>query len=68
MTGVGGIADGVRTNIGADITLRLPMAPVLVLPRVFEPDFCTQLIRLWGKGDHQDSGVLMKDMDVGQRH
>ncbi|CAN0362843.1 unnamed protein product, partial [Phaeothamnion confervicola] len=40
-----GIADGVRTKAGADIALRLPMAPVLVLPRVFEPDFCTQLIR-----------------------
>ena len=54
---IGGIADGVRTNIGADIALRLPMAPVLVLPRVFEPDFCTQLIQLWGKGDHEDGGV-----------
>jgi len=33
------------------------MAPALVLPRVFEPDFCAQVIRLWHKGDHNDSGV-----------
>ena len=65
---IGGIADGVRTNIGADIALRLPMAPVLVLPRVFEPDFCTQLIRLWGKGDHQDSGVSSRYGNVNLSH
>lgn len=65
---IGGIADGVRTNAGADISLRLPMAPVLVLPRVFEPDFCTQLIRLWGKGDHQDSGVSSRYGNVNLSH
>ncbi len=47
----------VRATGGADQVLRVPMAPVLVLPRVFEPDFCTQVIRLWHKGDHKDSGV-----------
>lgn len=47
----------VRANGGADQVLRIPMAPVLVLPRVFEPDFCAQVIRLWHKGDHKDTGV-----------
>ena len=52
-----GGAQSVRADGGADLCLNTAMAPVLVLPRVFEPDFCTQLIRLWGKGDHKDSGV-----------
>jgi len=63
-----GIADGVRTNAGLDISLRIPMAPVLVLPRVFEPDFCAQLVRLWGKGDHQDSGVSSRYGNVNLSH
>ena len=50
-------ADRVRSTGGSDVALHAAMAPVLVLPRVFEPDFCTQLIRLWGKGDHKDTGV-----------
>lgn len=55
--GIGALAASVRSDGGADLLLKTPMAPVMVLPRVFEPDFCTQLIRLWGKGDHGDSGV-----------
>lgn len=51
------IARSVRADGGADQLLATPMAPVLVLPRVFEPEFCAQVIRLWGKGDHKDSGV-----------
>ncbi|WP_421999906.1 prolyl hydroxylase family protein [Reyranella sp.] len=51
------LAASVRADGGAGEVLRVPMAPVLVLPRVFEPDFCTQLMRLWSKGDHKDSGV-----------
>ena len=51
------LARSVRADGGADLILRAPMAPVMILPRVFEADFCTQLIRLWGKGDHRDSGV-----------
>lgn len=47
----------VRTEAGGELVLRSPMAPVLVLPRVFEPEFCRQVIRLWEKGDHQDTGV-----------
>jgi len=54
---IGALADSVRANAGAGVLLNTAMAPVLVLPRVFEPDFCSQLIRLWGKGDHKDSGV-----------
>ena len=55
--GIGALAASVRADGGADLLLKTAMAPVMVLPRVFEPDFCTQLIRLWGKGDHGDSGV-----------
>ena len=51
------LARSVRADGGADQLLRTPMAPVMILPRVFEADFCTQLMRLWGKGDHKDSGV-----------
>lgn len=54
---MGGVAGSVRADGGGDLRLATAMAPVLVLPRVFEPEFCTQLIRLWGKGDHKDSGV-----------
>ncbi len=54
---IGALADSVRANAGSDVRLDTAMAPVLILPRVFEPDFCTQLIRLWGKGDRQDGGV-----------
>jgi predicted 2-oxoglutarate/Fe(II)-dependent dioxygenase YbiX len=65
---IAGIADSVRANGGADLVLQTPLAPVLVLPRVFEPDFCTQLIRLWGKGDHQDSGVSSRYGNVNLSH
>jgi predicted 2-oxoglutarate/Fe(II)-dependent dioxygenase YbiX len=65
---IGGIADSVRADSGADLVLRSAMAPVLVLPRVFEPDFCTQLIRLWGKGDHQDSGISSRYGNVNVSH
>jgi len=64
---IGSIADSVRADGGADLRLTTPMAPVLVLPRVFEPDFCTQLIRLWGKGDHKDSGVSSQYGNVDMR-
>ncbi|CAN0500565.1 unnamed protein product, partial [Phaeothamnion confervicola] len=50
-------AASVRADGGAGQLLSTPMAPVLILPRVFEPEFCTQVIRLWSKGDHSDSGV-----------
>jgi hypothetical protein len=64
---IGGVADSVRADGGADLCLATAMAPVLVLPRVFEPEFCTQLIRLWGKGDHKDTGVSSHYGNVDMR-
>jgi predicted 2-oxoglutarate/Fe(II)-dependent dioxygenase YbiX len=63
--GIAALADSVRSNGGAGQVLAVPMAPVLILPRVFEPDFCAQVIRLWHKGDHQDSGVSSRYGNVG---
>jgi predicted 2-oxoglutarate/Fe(II)-dependent dioxygenase YbiX len=63
--GIGAVADSVRSNGGAGQVLSTAMAPVLVLPRVFEPDFCAQVIRLWEKGDHKDSGVSSRYGNVG---
>jgi len=37
-----GIADSVRADGGADLRLTTAMAPVLVLPRVFEPFYSTK--------------------------
>jgi hypothetical protein len=62
---ISSVADGVRSNAGATQVIGTAMAPVLVLPRVFEPDFCSQVIRLWQKGDHQDSGVSSRYGNVG---
>jgi hypothetical protein len=62
---IGAVADSVRSDAGAGQVIGSAMAPVLVLPRVFEPDFCTQVIRLWHKGDHQDSGVSSRYGNVG---
>jgi len=62
---IAGVADSVRSNGGTGQVIRSAMAPVMVLPRVFEPEFCTQVIRLWEKGDHQDSGVSSRYGNVG---
>jgi predicted 2-oxoglutarate/Fe(II)-dependent dioxygenase YbiX len=62
---IGAVADSVRSNGGAGQVIGTAMAPVLVLPRVFEPDFCAQVIRLWHKGDHKDSGVSSRYGNVG---
>jgi predicted 2-oxoglutarate/Fe(II)-dependent dioxygenase YbiX len=62
---IGALADSVRSDGGAGQVIATPMAPVLVLPRVFEPDFCTQVIGLWEKGDHQDTGVSSRYGNVG---
>ena len=62
---IGGLADSVRSNGGAGQVITSPMAPVLVLPRVFEADFCNQVIGLWKKGDHQDTGVSSRYGNVG---
>jgi predicted 2-oxoglutarate/Fe(II)-dependent dioxygenase YbiX len=62
---IGALADSVRSDGGTGQVIATPMAPVLILPRVFEPDFCTQVIRLWAKGDHKDSGVSSRYGNVG---
>jgi len=62
---IGALADSVRSNGGEGLVITTPMAPVMVLPRVFEPDFCTQVIRLWEKGDHKDTGVSSRYGNVG---
>lgn len=62
---IGALADGVRSDGGAGQVIASPLAPVLVLPRVFEPEFCTQVMRLWHKGDHRDSGVSSRYGNVG---
>lgn len=36
----------------------LVQAPVLVVPRVFEPDFCRRLIDLYNEGGGEDSGFM----------
>jgi hypothetical protein len=61
-------AAAVRADGGADQVVSTAMAPVLVLPRVFEPEFCTQVIRLWHKGDHRDSGVSTRYGNVNVSH
>jgi predicted 2-oxoglutarate/Fe(II)-dependent dioxygenase YbiX len=61
-------AAAVRADGGADQVVSTAMAPVLVLPRVFEPEFCTQVIRLWHKGDHRDSGVSSRYGNVNVSH
>ena len=62
------LARSVRTDGGAGLVLSTPMAPALILPRVFEADFCSQLVRLWGKGDHRDSGVSSRYGNVNLSH
>lgn len=62
---IAAVAESVRSNGDEGKVLMAPTAPVLVLPRVFEPDFCTQVIRLWHKGDHQDTGVSSRYGNVG---
>ncbi len=62
---IGVLAQRVRSDGGAGQVIASPLAPVLVLPRVFEPEFCTQVIRLWEKGDHKDTGVSSRYGNVG---
>jgi predicted 2-oxoglutarate/Fe(II)-dependent dioxygenase YbiX len=62
---IGKLANSVRSDDGGGQEIRTPAAPVLVLPRVFEREFCAQVIRLWEKGDHKDSGVSSRYGNVG---
>jgi predicted 2-oxoglutarate/Fe(II)-dependent dioxygenase YbiX len=59
------LARSVTTEGGGEPLIASPAAPVLVLPRVFEREFCAQVIRLWEKGDHKDSGVSSRYGNVG---
>ena len=64
---IGNLANTVKSTGDDGVVVRAPTAPVLVLPRVFEPEFCTQVIRLWHKGDHKDSGVSSRYGNVGMQ-
>lgn len=46
-----------RADRPVDSLLFGSVAPVLMLPRVFEPDFCRRLIELWSSGERADGGV-----------
>ena len=61
------LANAVKSGGDYGLVVRAPAAPVLVLPRVFEPEFCAQVIRLWHKGDHKDSGVSSRYGNVGMQ-
>ncbi len=37
-------------------------APVLIVPRIFEPSMCQRLIALWNDGEQEDSG-FMREID-----
>jgi predicted 2-oxoglutarate/Fe(II)-dependent dioxygenase YbiX/peroxiredoxin len=41
-------------------------APVLLLPRILEPDFCRQLIDLYDRGSSVDSGFMRTDPVTGR--
>jgi hypothetical protein len=62
---IAALAETVRSDDGAGQVIRSAAAPVLVLPRVFEREFCAQVIRLWEKGDHKDMGVSSRYGNVG---
>ncbi len=62
---IASLAHAVRSDDGANQAIRTAAAPVLVLPRVFEREFCAQVMRLWEKGDHADSGVSSRYGNVG---
>ena len=64
---IGNLANTVRSSGDAGLVLHAATAPVLVLPRVFEPEFCAQVMRLWHKGDHKDSGVSSRYGNVGMQ-
>ena len=39
-------------------------APILVIPRLFEPGFCEELIRLYQDGDPHDSGFMRNNVEI----
>lgn len=61
---VGVLRESVLAAIDVARADRLPqsvmfgaVAPVMMLPRVFEPAFCRSLIELWTSGERSDGGV-----------
>ena len=44
-------------------TCEIP-APVLVLPRLFEPDFCDKLVGLYEEGHPRDSGFMRNNKEI----
>ena len=64
---IASLANAVSSRGDAGLVVRAPAAPVLVLPRVFEAEFCAQVMRLWHKGDHKDSGVSSRYGNVGMQ-
>jgi hypothetical protein len=39
-------------------------APIVVLPRLFEPDFCDKLLDLYEKGQPHDSGFMRNNAEI----
>lgn len=50
-----GALEALRGYVGAEVPseLQLRAAPVLILPRVFEPDLCERLIAAWRQEHHE---------------
>lgn len=46
----------------AELPARPQVAPVLMVPRIFEPELCRHLIGLYQKGPHEESG-FMREVD-----
>jgi hypothetical protein len=44
-------------------SLEIP-APILVLPRLFEPDFCDRLVALYDEGQARDSGFMRDNVEI----
>jgi predicted 2-oxoglutarate/Fe(II)-dependent dioxygenase YbiX/peroxiredoxin len=53
------IVDIIEKDIAADAGLR-EHAPVLIVPRVFEPDFCRTLIEYYESGNAESSGFMQE--------
>jgi predicted 2-oxoglutarate/Fe(II)-dependent dioxygenase YbiX len=48
------------------LSIAKPPAPVLVVPMVFEPDFCRKLIQLYEQDGGEDSGFIRTDPATGK--
>jgi predicted 2-oxoglutarate/Fe(II)-dependent dioxygenase YbiX/peroxiredoxin len=64
---MGGVADSAPIFAALDALTAAESAsessaPVLVVPRVFEPAMCQRLVTLWNEGEHEESG-FMREVD-----